>query len=215
MTSGRNRPRFVIFDMDDVLCRYDLAARLQVMAQATGLSPEAIRAAIWDSGFEDLSDNGRFADGAAYLGEFHRRLGRTLSRADWVAARRAAMTLDPEVMGLAEAVKAKAGLALFTNNGPLLKETLAEIHPKLDSLFGTHIYCSCEFSAAKPDPGTYTRLVARLGIAPGDAYFIDDKKANVDGALAAGLLAHHYISFPPLAREVETLGLLPSGHRLR
>ena len=209
MNHGRIRPRFVIFDMDDVLCRYDLAARLQAMSEATGLAPEAIHAAIWESGFEDLSDSGCFADGEAYLDEFRRRLGAPLSRSQWIAARRAAMTLDPQVVGLAEVVKMRAEVALFTNNGPLLKETLPEIHPILGALFENAIHCSCEFAAAKPDRRAYRGLTTRLGIDPADAYFIDDKKANVDGALAAGLRAHHYTSYPPLAREVEELGLLP------
>jgi HAD superfamily hydrolase (TIGR01509 family) len=209
VSDGRSRPRIVIFDMDDVLCRYDLAARLKAMSEATGLAPEAIHAAIWESGFEDLSDSGCFADGEAYLDEFRRRLGARLSRSDWIAARRAAMTLDPQVVKLAEAVKSRAEVALFTNNGPLLKETLAEIHPVLGALFADAIYCSCEFAAAKPARRAYRGLTTRLRIDPADAYFIDDKKAKVDGALAAGLRAHHYTSYPPLAREVEELGLLP------
>ena len=123
--------------------------------------------------------------------------------------RGAAMTPDRQVVGLAEAVKRKAEIAHFTNNGPLPKETLPETHPVLGALFENAIHCYCEFAAAKPDRRAHRGLTARLGIDPADAYFVDDKKANVDGALAAGLRAHHYTSFPPLAREVEELGLLP------
>jgi FMN phosphatase YigB (HAD superfamily) len=51
-------PDLVIFDMDDVLCRYDLGKRLRVLSRFSGRSPRDIRAAIWDSGFEDDSDAG-------------------------------------------------------------------------------------------------------------------------------------------------------------
>jgi putative hydrolase of the HAD superfamily len=51
-------PRLVIFDMDDVLCHYDLGRRLRALSQISGKTPRDIRAAIWDSGFEDDADSG-------------------------------------------------------------------------------------------------------------------------------------------------------------
>jgi hypothetical protein len=84
-------PRLVIFDLDDVLCRYDLGRRLRALSRISGKKPRDIRAAVWDSGFEDESDSGRFASGEAYLAEFASRLGYPISRQEWIAARREAM----------------------------------------------------------------------------------------------------------------------------
>ena len=53
------RPGLVIFDMDDVLCRYELGRRLRALGAIANKNPRDIRAAIWDSGFEDESDAGR------------------------------------------------------------------------------------------------------------------------------------------------------------
>jgi HAD superfamily hydrolase (TIGR01509 family) len=202
-------PRLVIFDMDDVLCRYDLDTRLAVLSGASGRSPKEVRAALWDSGFEDHSDAGGFPDGASYLAAFSQKLGADVGRAQWIAARRAAMTVDHALLDLVRTIGRRAKLALFTNNGPLLKDTLAEIMPVFSEVFGAELYCSCEFAAKKPDPVTYLRLLERLGFKPGEAYFIDDKPANVEGALAAGLLAHHYTSRAAFEREARDLGLLP------
>ena len=55
-------PRLVIFDMDDVLCHYDLGRRLRALSQISGKTPRDIRAAIWDSGFEDDADSGGYPD---------------------------------------------------------------------------------------------------------------------------------------------------------
>jgi putative hydrolase of the HAD superfamily len=64
------KPEAVIFDMDDVLCRYDLGRRLRALARITGQMPRDIRAAIWDSGFEDVADTGGYPDPDDYLREF-------------------------------------------------------------------------------------------------------------------------------------------------
>ena len=95
------KPEAVIFDMDDVLCRYDLGRRLRALARITGQMPRDIRAAIWDSGFEDAADTGAFPDPDDYLREFGKRIGFPLTRQHWVEARREAMQPWPDMLALA------------------------------------------------------------------------------------------------------------------
>lgn len=68
------RPSLVIFDMDDVLCHYDLGRRLRVLAALAGTTARDVRAAIWDSGFEGEADAGGYPDPDDYLKEFGQRL---------------------------------------------------------------------------------------------------------------------------------------------
>jgi putative hydrolase of the HAD superfamily len=200
-------PRFVIFDMDDVLCRYSLGRRLRILGQISGRSPRDIQAAIWDSGFEGNSDAGNYPDAGEYLSEFGTRLGYPISRDEWIAARRQAMTANTDVLALAREIGKRAELAVFTNNGPIVKEDFARLFPEAAAVFERR-FCSFEFATKKPDPASYTRLLARLGVAPSEAWFIDDKRSNVQGARMAGLRAHHFISYPPLRDEAHALGLL-------
>src|SRR5882724_8986196 len=95
-------PSLVIFDMDDVLCRYDLGARLRALSRISGKRPRDIRAAIWDSGFEDESDAGGFPDPENYLAEFGRRIGYPITCEQWLSARRQSMTPYPDVLDLAK-----------------------------------------------------------------------------------------------------------------
>ena len=54
----------ILFDMNDVLCRYDREARIGDLARACGKTPSFAEAAIWRSGYEDLGDTGAMdADG--------------------------------------------------------------------------------------------------------------------------------------------------------
>ena len=200
-------PRLAIFDMDDVLCRYDLGRRLRALSRLSGKRPRDIRAAVWDSGFEDDSDSGGYPDPANYLAEFGRRIGYAITRAEWVAARRDAMTPLPEVLDLARRIGHRARLAIYTNNGPLLKLHLDELFPEAAEIFA-ECYCSYEFATKKPDPNSFVCLLRKLGIAPQDAWFIDDKRSNVEGARMAGLIGHHFRAYGPLAADARVLGLI-------
>jgi glucose-1-phosphatase len=199
------RPEFVIFDMDDVLCHYDLGRRLRILAGLAGTTARDVRAAIWDSGFEDASDAGGYPDAAEYLQEFGARLGYAISREEWIAARREAMIAKHDVLALAKTVSRIVPIAIFTNNGPLVKQHLEELFPEAAAIFPQR-FCSYEFNTKKPDPQSYVRLVTTLGMAPGKCWFIDDKRSNVIGARMAGLMAHHFRGYDSLAAEARAQG---------
>ena len=99
-------------------------------------------------------------------------------------------------------------VALFTNNGPLMKESLHEIFPEAAEIFGEACYFSYELRAKKPDPECYRRLMARLGVDPASAWFTDDKKSNVDGARIAGLQTHHFVSEAQLRQDLRERQLI-------
>ena len=200
-------PRLVIFDMDDVLCRYDLDRRLIALSRVSGKPTRDIRAAIWGSGFEDESDAGGFPDPSEYLKEFAQRMGHPLTREQWIGARREAMTPYQDVLGLAGRIGERSRLVIFTNNGPLLKLHLHEVFPEGAAVFAER-HCSYEFGAKKPDPNSFLRLVQKLDVAPQDAWFIDDKISNVEGARLAGLAGHHFRSHELLQSEAKALGLI-------
>jgi glucose-1-phosphatase len=203
-------PRLVIFDMDDVLCHYDLGRRLRALSQISGKTPRDIRAAIWDSGFEDDADSGGYPDANVYLAEFSYRIGHPITRQHWIAARRESMIPSSNVLALAEAIGKFSRLAIYTNNGPIVKSSLDELFPEAAAIFKER-YCSYEFGTKKPDPDSFTRLLTTISISPADAWFIDDKRSNVQGARLAGLKAHHFRSYEALAKDVKSMGYEIAG----
>jgi putative hydrolase of the HAD superfamily len=181
-------PETIVFDMDGVLCRYRVERRLEMLTSWSGLSPEAIRAAIFDSGFEDGAERGELS-ADDYLREFGERIGCPLTAAQWIESRRAAMEPDPEVLGLVRQLSASHTVAMFTNNPFLLKRHLGEVFPAVLEIFGERAFVAAELGARKPDPEAFRRLAARLEREPGEILFIDDKAENVAGAREAGLRA--------------------------
>jgi glucose-1-phosphatase len=183
--------RLVVFDMDDVLCRYDRPKRVALLAALAGKRADDVRAAIWGSGFEHSSDAGAL-DAPSYLEGFGERIGYPLTLAEWIAARRASMTPDAAMLALAAQVKRTADVALLTNNGLLTRQTIGEIFPELSPLFGANLFCSAQFGAAKPDPVVFGRLCQRVGVPPYAALMIDDQEENVRGAEAAWWQGHWF-----------------------
>lgn len=199
------KPEAVIFDMDDVLCRYDLGRRLRALSRFSGKMPRDIRAAIWDSGFEDASDAGGFPDPDEYLAAFGTRMGYPLTRAEWVAARKEAMQPWPDMLALAKTISTQARTALYTNNGPLTRAAIEDLFPEAVQIIPEQ-YFSFEFGTKKPDPASFRKLMERMGTEPSRCWFIDDKRSNVTGARMAGLEGHHFRSYEQLLPEVAARG---------
>ena len=74
-------------------------------------------------------------------------------------------------------------------------------------VFEGRVFCSAQFKLAKPDPQIFRRCLAALGADPEQAFFIDDKRENAEGARAAGMRSHHYRGLPALHAQLRLLGL--------
>ena len=198
--------RQLLFDMDDVLCAYHVDIRIAALAEITGKAVDSIRASIWETDFLEQSDRGAYS-AQAYLEEFGRRLDYPLSRAEWVAARKAAMPPFHDVLGLVGRVKKRLPVALLTNNDHLLGETLDEVFPDLIPLFGDAIFVSARIGAAKPDAACFMHCCTALKVAATETFFTDDLVENVLGAKSAGLMAHHFDGYQGLVQALEAHGV--------
>jgi glucose-1-phosphatase len=183
----------VLFDMNDVLCRYDRRARVEHIARTSGKPATEVAASIWDSGFEDAGDSG-IMDADAYLAGFGERLGYPLTQDEWAEALRSAITPIHETLALAASVRRRAQVAVLTNNNMLVKRLVDTVFPEIRPIFGGDFFVSAEFGARKPEPQAYRRCLARLGASADATLFVDDAAKNVAGAESAGLRGHLYQS---------------------
>ena len=67
---------------------------------------------------------------------------------------------------------------------------------------------SCEEQVVKPDPEIYRRLIDRYDLQPANTLFIDDRKANVDAAIAQGWQGYHFDARKPEASCEELSDIL-------
>lgn len=199
--------RLAVFDMDDVLCDYVVDARVACLARMAGCTEAQVRAAIWDGDYFDQADQGRWSAEES-LAEFGRRLGHPFTQEAWIDARRVAMIPRPRVLAMVERIKARAAVAVLTNNDALLAKTIDALFPALRPVFGANIFVSSQFGTAKPDPAVFRACCALAGIPPEACFFTDDKPENVAGADAAGLTGHVYAGEAALEEALRSAGLI-------
>jgi glucose-1-phosphatase len=200
----------VVFDMDGVLCHYQIERRLALLASWTGQSPDAIHAAIWRSGFEDEAERG-VVSADDYLKGFGERMGYPLSAAQWVEARKVAIEPDLAVLSIARQLGADRPVGMFTNNPLLLKRHIAEVFPAVPDIFGARAIFSAELGRSKPDPEAFRRLAIRLAVAPDEILYFDDDAIYVAGAREAGLSAQQVGGAAGVRASLAAHGLGASG----
>jgi len=186
-TGARPDPiELVVFDMDGVLAHLDHEKRLAMLSALTGKDAAFIQDAIYTSGFEHIAEAGAYPTGAEYLAEYNRRIGSALTREQWIAARKSAMTPIQATFDIVRQLKGRVPLATLTNNGSLLRQSIALILPAAAELFGASFHASYEFEARKPDPIVFDRLARHYGVANDRVLFIDDMADYIEGAKHTG-----------------------------
>ncbi len=115
--------------------------------------------------------------------------------------------VDGEVVGLIDRLRPRYKLGLLSNAWSSLRALLAQ--PEFGGLLGRFdvVLISAEEGLMKPDARIYRRAVERLGVAPGEAVFVDDIRANVEGARAAGLEGIHFKSAAETEAALRALGV--------
>lgn len=116
----------------------------------------------------------------------------------------------PEMADLVERLhQAGTPLYLLSNAPAFLDDWLRgpayTRHPFL-SHFRDYVV-SGRVGCAKPGPEIYDLVCRTGGFRPGDAVFIDDVPANVDGAKAVGMQAVHHRSAAETVRALRAMGL--------
>jgi putative hydrolase of the HAD superfamily len=112
------------------------------------------------------------------------------------------------VLALAAQVAERHRIAILTNNCRLLTDHIGYLNPPVARLFGTNVYSSAAFGAAKPAAQTYLRCLEQLGAPAAETLFVDDTESNVSGAIDAGLQGYKFVSAAHLLDELQRRGLL-------
>jgi epoxide hydrolase-like predicted phosphatase len=189
--------RAVIFDLGGVLFRIhdptthrQWEARLGLgegqLAEIIFTNPVAQRATVGDATAEETWE------------EVRQRLS---LRADELKALRAEFwkggAWDRKLLAWIRSLRADYKTGLVSDAWP---DTREEVKAYVNSTVFDVIVISAEERVRKPDPEIYQRALARLGVAPEEAVFVDDRLLNVEGARRVGMHVVHFTD-PLEARE--------------
>ena len=193
----------VLFDLGDTACHFRPERRLAALAAASSLAPEAIKAHIWDSGFDADCDRGRYTSDQI-IRQISGWLGLDVTPDELRAIWALAWEPNDAVLAVAEALAPRARIAMLSNNGPLLHDVLPTRFPSVWARFDPCLF-SCNLGANKPDPAIFAAAEAHLGEPPERLLLIDDSAAAVAGARAAGWQAVHYTGQSTLYEQIAQL----------
>jgi putative hydrolase of the HAD superfamily len=193
---------YVLFDYGGVLCHPQPAADVGLLAHAAGCPAGAFRDAYWA---HRLSYDQGELDGASYWQKVGAGLGRSFSGAEIARLIQLDIAswlhLDAGTVALAGDVAAAGHrLGLLSNAPAEVAEAVARL-PFIRA-FG-HCAFSCYLGLVKPDPAIFRAVLARLGAAPAETVFLDDRAENVASAAALGMRAIRFTG-PEQARQALT-----------
>lgn len=121
-------------------------------------------------------------------------------------------TIPGPVAGMPDLVERldEAGVPLFaiTNFGHEFWAKFRASQPVFDRF--RDVVVSGTEKLFKPDPAIFALAIARFGIDPASALFIDDNAANVAASRAAGIAAHQFHDAKTLEQALVVHGYLPA-----
>ena len=193
----------IIFDFGRVISAQKPMSLFRGYEQELGLAPGVLNRVMFGSAAWNEVLVGR-KDLDEYWLEIGPELG--LHTPQEIEAFRQRYFADEEinegVLELIHRLREQYKLAVLSNAPPRLARCLADwdILPLFDV-----VVCSGEEGIVKPDPEIYGVTLARLGVEPEEAVFVDDSLGHVEAARALGIHAIHFTTASALAGELGTL----------
>ena len=184
------RPSALILDYGEVLSLPQHPDAIARMAAQLDVPVERFTQAYWR--------HRRSYDLGLPAREYWRRVASDLSidgdppAADLIAIDVASwMSFREEMWQLAAVARAAGIRTAVLSNG--IREVLAQLDVErpLPAHFDV-VVISCDVGCAKPDPRIYQITLDRLGVAPADALFVDDRAENIEGARQLAIETLHF-----------------------
>ena len=192
--------RAVIFDYGMVLSAPPNPEALARLLRMTGLDASRFNELYWAR--RPAYDEGRLTGR-----EFWQQLERDAGAApapeqideltNWDA--RMWTTENPPMLDWQQRVKARGiKTAILSNMGDSVHDLLVRTHDWI-ARFDVLVW-SFQLGIAKPDPAIYRYTLRELAVEPAEAFFIDDRVANIETARSLGM-KYHLFSTPERLRE--------------
>lgn len=195
--------RAFLFDIGNVLVRFDFSRALRAVAALSDVADEAQALQRIDAVKLDYED-GRLSR-ADFLQQAFNILGYRGTEAQFIAAWQGIFWENEPMTALVRQLHGKFPLFLLSNTNDMHVEGLFRDFPVFQHF--TSATYSHEAGASKPHRPIYEIASRTHGLEPRTTFFIDDLAANIATARDLGFHAHHYHH----ERHDELLGALRSA----
>jgi putative hydrolase of the HAD superfamily len=194
--------RAVVFDYGMVLTGLPNSEAHAEMVRITGLPVDRFESLYWTD--RHAYDEGKLS-GAAFWQKFvhDAKLDLDGPAVDELNRWDARMwtTQNPAMVAWQARLKERGLLtAILSNMGDSVLDSIQREFDWIDR-FDVLVW-SYQLHIAKPDPEIYLHTLQRLGTRPDETLFLDDKRVNVDAALALGIKAIQFTTIGHLREDL-------------
>ncbi|WP_197452157.1 HAD family hydrolase [Rosistilla carotiformis] len=197
---------FVYFDLGKVLVTFDPEIACRQVGQLLGCDSPTIRAAMYDSGIEELLESGKIHE-AEFLDRLFTHVGRSAAADDVLEAMSAMFRLNTSMLPVvSRLVNEGIPMGILSNTCGPHWDWIQRQNYGLLRLIGPRAALSYKIGCMKPDPQIYSAAAEIAGFAADQILFIDDRIENVQGATDCGWRAIHYVDTPTLVRDLRAMG---------
>lgn len=198
-------PRFLYFDLGNVLLRFDHRVGCRQMAQAAGIAPELVWSVSFEGELFDGFERGRVS-GDEYYRLFCERTGSAPDRDELLLASSDIFHLEPHTAALVgQLMLAGQRLGILSNTNEAHWQFVKERYEILNGF--EQFALSFRLGAMKPDGAIYAAAAELAGVSPEEIFFVDDRPENVAGALRAGFDAVQFTTAAALNAELIARGV--------
>jgi len=181
----------IIFDMGGVLLDFSEARLMEhYFGQLSEEAQRQVHGAIFGSGVWRRMDRGDF-DETGTVREICAMLPEALHSSIEAMIPNYFEAMPPlpanEIIPL---LKARGQRVFLLTNAPLAFHREKHRLPTLHLFDG--VFASCDVGLLKPDPAIYRAFLREFGLRAEDCLFIDDVRANIEGAAMVGMAGHCY-----------------------
>lgn len=203
--------RAVIFDYGNVLCPMPPPSAFEDLAHTAGIPSQLFLESLWRHRLE--YDRGTL-NGPAYWQEIARENGKIFSDEQIQKLMEADLALwihpNPALLAWVRALRKSGTKTAILSNMPREFSHYLRLNAAWLDEFEIKVF-SGEMGIVKPDPKIYHACLAGLNVLAGEALFIDDVAANVEGARALCIEAIRFDSMAQFAIDVQPFGLPVPG----
>ena len=201
-----NTPKFIYFDLGNVLLGFDHQRMLEQVANVVGTDVATMRRVLFAEGLYEQYETGKLSSQAFY----EQLCQQTGTRPDYDTLAAAAsdifwmnLSILPVVAGL---IEAGYRLGVLSNTCEVHWQYCLRRYRILSAGLDTHAL-SYEIGACKPDRAIYEGAAKLAGVAPEEIFFTDDIESHIDAAREFGFDAVQYTSTPELVDELWRRGV--------
>ena len=196
-----------MFDLGNVLVRFDHMAAARKITDGTGALPEKLFEMFFESPLVVEHDTGQISTQKFYE-EVSRRIGMRISYERFLEVWNDIFAEDKEMTGLVGGLLEQYPCYIISNTNRPHFEYLRRLCPVLDRLNGWIL--SYEVGHLKPNPAIYHRALELVRLPPSEIFYVDDRDDLIQAAHSLGFQTHRFAGFEPLVAELQSRGISTS-----